>query len=245
MPAATVLPNLEALQERLGVRFRDPALLRHALVHTSYVHEHGLDRTQANERLEFLGDSILAFVTAKLLFARFPTALEGTLTTYRAALVCTDSLASIARKLGLGSALMLGRGERQAGGHRRSMLAAAFEAVVAAIFLDQGLAATEAFLEPLLTTALEHTLAGRIEENYKARLQEICQARLKQTPRYRVVGQSGPDHAREYVVQVSVSDQPAACGSGTSKQRAGQAAARLALEGLFGVPETHALSPGP
>lgn len=224
---------LLSMQQNLGVQFRNPALLREALTHTSYVNENPCEVTTDNERLEFLGDAILDFLVAEALFLRFPMAREGELTAMRAALVRTDFLARVARRLQLGSHLFLGRGEEASGGRQRGAnLCAALEAVVGAIFLDRGLDETRYLIHSLFGSAIDALGEAKTMRDPKSRLQERVQSQLHCTPVYRTVSESGPDHAKEFVVEVIVREQVLGTGSGSSKQAAEQAAARAALEAL-------------
>lgn len=223
------------LEELIGVPFHDERLLQSAFVHRSFLHEHperhvGLT---ANERLEFLGDAILNFVTAALLFARFPDYNEGGLTATRAALVKTSTLAGFARSLNLGPHIRISRGEdTPAARDRPALLADVFEAVLGAIYLDQGLEAARAFVTPFLERQLEAISSGVAELDYRTRLQEEAQGRLGLTPTYRTVGATGPDHQREFTIEVLLGERPIGVGVGPSKQAAAQAAARAALARL-------------
>jgi ribonuclease-3 len=229
------MPSLERLQTRLGVSFADERLLRSALAHRSFLHEHPdqaiglLD----NERLEFVGDAILTYLAATMLFARYPDRGEGELTGLRSALVKTGTLAGFARELGLGWHIRLSKGEDMSGARERdALLADTFEALVAAIYLDQGLEAATTFaagfFERQLARIEEHGLAL----DYKSRLQQRVQADRNITPRYRVVAETGQDPRREYTIEVTAGDEQLGVGAGPSKQAAAQAAARVALERL-------------
>lgn len=214
--------------------FRDPALLQRALTHASYANEHVGEAAAAlpaqdNERMEFLGDAILDFVAAAWLYRTHADADEGRLTRLRAALVRTTRLARFAEAIDLSRLLLLGKGEAEAGRARPSILADAFEALLGALYLDQGLAAVQAFLEPLLEEALPSILQENSERDAKTLLQEWSQSLLGVTPRYRLAGASGPDHARVFRVEVWLGDVLAAAGEGTSKQGAEQSAAREAI----------------
>lgn len=227
--------DLEALQEALGHRFRDPDLLLRALTHPSYVNEHPEDETGDNQRLEFLGDAVLDFVAGAWVFRNYPDFDEGRMTRLRAALVRTQTLAELARQVGIGEALRLGRGEEDAGGRERDAnLCDAFEAVVGALYLDGGMAASETFVAPLIGPVAEMTLAAEADWDFKSRLQEWSQAELGVTPRYRIVAERGPDHAKTFVAQVLLGKEVRGQGSGHSKQAAEQAAARAAWESVVG-----------
>jgi ribonuclease-3 len=236
------MPSLDTFMKRLGVRFADPRLLRSALTHRSFVHEHPDQALQLinNERLEFLGDSILNFVTATQVFERFPEHGEGELTTLRSALVKTTTLANFARALGLGSYIRLSKGEEASGARERdALLADTFEALVGALYLDGGLEAVRRFVGPLLERQIEAITEHGLTLDYKSRLQERVQAERNITPRYRVVSATGPDHRREFTIEVLAGDERLGVGQGPSKQAAAQAAARAALEQL----DAHAAQP--
>jgi ribonuclease-3 len=219
----------EQFARRAGLAFRDQGLLRRALTHRSYVNEHS-DALEDNERLEYLGDAALDFLTAAWLYKRFPEMDEGELTRLRSALVRTEQLAEFAREINLGEALLLGRGEEASGGRRRPLLlCSAFEALVGALYLDSGIETVNAFVEP----RIEHAARGLLEESTlvdpRSELQIRAQAEGGETPRYRTVQMSGPDHAREFVVEVCIDGQVAGRGQGRSKQDAAQEAAADAL----------------
>ena len=212
------------------MRFRRPELLREAMTHASWNNERGelTGPGRDNERLEYLGDAVLELVVGEYLFRRFPTYDEGQLTQLRAALVNTTSLARLAERLALGETLLLGRGAAKTGARELpSLLANAFEAMIGALFLDQGYrAATRVFLQNI------GDLAEWSDENFKGQLQEVSQERSGDTPHYRVVTAGGPGHRREYAAEVLLGDGVAGTGSGKTKQAAEQAAARDALDRL-------------
>lgn len=219
----------EEFARRAGLAFRDPGLLVRALTHRSYVNEHP-EALEDNERLEFLGDAALDFLSGAWLYNRFPETDEGQLTRMRAALVRTDQLAEFAREIGLGEALRLGRGEEVSGGRERApLLCGAFEALLGALYLDAGLEAVRAFIEPRLEQATMALLEDEGLLDARSQLQEWAQAKLGQTPRYRTIEARGPDHAREFVVEVTVGNSLRARGVGRSKQAAAQRAAAEAL----------------
>ena len=221
---------MEALEQKLNYTFRNRELLQEALQHSSYANEHRSCGICSNERLEFLGDSILGFVTAEHLFKTYPNLPEGDLTRMRAALVCEQSLYEVARHLGLGQYLKLGRGEEAGGGReRQSILADAVEAVFAAIYLDSDMASISRIIHAVL---LDQATAHVVEErrDYKTALQELVQREEGSTLLYQLVGESGPDHNKEFVFEVLVNGISAGRGSGHSKKEAEQAAARDALQ---------------
>src|SRR5258706_7637442 len=226
-------PNLSAYQKRLGIQFEDPSLLLRALTHRSYMHEHPDENVEDNERLEFLGDAILDFIAGEWLYHRLPEMPEGVLTRLRAGLVRNETLAVYAGALGIGNMLLLGKGEQEHGGRTRLRnLGGAFEAVAAALYLDQGLEAVRAFAIPSFGLVLDAMLREQSDKDAKSRFQEWAQANLNQTPVYRTVSVTGPDHAHEFTLEVAISGKVYGIGSGLSKQAAAQAAASAALKQL-------------
>lgn len=203
-----------------------------ALTHSSYINE-SPELDEDNERLEFLGDAALDFLTAAWLYRRFPEMDEGQLTRLRSALVRTEQLARFAEQIDLGEAVMLGRGEEASGGRTRvTLLCDAFESLIGAIFLDSGLEEVERFMEPRFQQAVEAVMTEHNLMDARSQLQIWAQAELGETPRYRTVATTGPDHARQFVVEVSVGGGPTAQGQGHSKQEAAQMAASQALEAV-------------
>lgn len=226
--------GVDALQRALGYRFRDSTLLRRALTHPSYVNEHPEHVARDNQRLEFLGDAVIDFVAAAWVYSNYAEFAEGRMTRLRAALVRTETLAQLARGVGIGRVLWLGRGEEEAGGRTRNPnLCDAFEAVVGAIYLDGGMAAAQAVVEQFLGPVARTTLDQAADHDAKSRLQEWSQAEKKVTPRYRIVSERGPDHAKVFEAQVLLGDRVVGQGSGRSKQAAEQDAAEAALELLM------------
>jgi ribonuclease-3 len=225
--------DLNSIQKQLGVTFDDLSLLQRALTHRSYLNEHPEHLWEDNERLEFLGDAVLDFITGAWLYHRFPEMDEGQLTRLRAGLVRTETLARFAERVGLGEALLLGRGEDESGGRtRQSNLCAVFEALVGALYLDRGMDVAQAFVEPFLSPALDDMLVHTGDKDAKSLFQEWSQATLGLTPIYRTVASEGPDHAKEFTVAVMVGTTECGRGIGHSKQAAAQAAARRALEAV-------------
>lgn len=213
--------------------FRDLSLLTRALTHRSYLNEHPEVSLEDNERLEFLGDAVLDFVVGAWLYNRFPELREGRLTSLRAALVKTDTLAGFAAAVGLPAQLRLGKGETESGGRaRQSLLCNAFEATIGALYLDQGLDAVRAFLQKLLPDEVERIITDERDRDAKSVLQEWSQAKHGRTPRYHTVHAEGPDHARSFTVEVKIGEQIVGRGVGPSKQIAAQAAASDALARL-------------
>jgi ribonuclease III len=217
------------LSQRLGLSFSNPALLTRALTHRSYVNEY--ESVEDNERLEFLGDAVLDFIVGAWVYNRFPEMPEGDLTKIRSALVRNDHLAKFARKLELGKALRLGRGEATSGGRNRdNLLGSAFEALIGALYLDAGLDAVHDFVNPILEDVRESIL-NQIQDP-KSELQEWTQSQKLGAPHYRVVSTNGPDHAVTFEMVVEIAGTEKGHGSGTSKSAAEHAAAKDAMKNL-------------
>ena len=227
--------RIETPQEfagRLGIGFSDYGLLVRALTHRSYANEH-IEVLEDNERLEFLGDAVLDFLVGAWLYDHFPEMKEGDLTRLRSALVRTDQLAEFGRKIGLGNAMRLGRGESDGGGRiRAALLCATFEALVGAIYLSHGIAAVQQFMEPMLIEAANRIIAARQERDPKSVLQEWIQSQGFDHPVYRTVRADGPDHAKVFEVEVIIQGQVTGKGLGSSKQAAAKAAAWEALKAV-------------
>lgn len=224
------MKELRLLEGSLQVSFSDYSLLERALTHRSFVNENPENVLEDNERLEFLGDAVLDFVVGAYLYNRFPEMDEGELTTLRAALVKTRTLAGFARELEIGQFLRLGYGEEENGGRKRHpILCAAFEAVVGAIYLDQGVEIVQDLVERLADPALVKIRENALHIDAKSEFQVWAQAQYNITPHYNVTGSTGPDHAKIFTVQVLIGDEPWGEGSGSSKQAAAQQAAGAAL----------------
>jgi ribonuclease-3 len=222
--------TLQEMAQRLGLKFNDLHLFRRALIHRSYVNEHP-EVLQDNERLEFLGDAVLDFLVAAWLYNHFPEMAEGALTRMRAALVGNQQLAEFSRQIGLGSLIFLGRGEIDGGGRERApLLGSLFEALVGAIYLDQGIPAVELFICPLLEAGSRQILAEQKDQDPKSILQEWVQSQGFGTPQYRTISSEGPDHERTFTIEVSVNGQVYGYGQGSSKRVAAKEAARAALQ---------------
>ncbi len=223
----------DSLQQTIGVVFNDVSLLKQAFQHASFVNENQAQSLTDNERLEFLGDSILNFIVARKICHDYPHYQEGELTVLRTILICEDTLAQLASELHLGRYLQLGKGEESSGGRERlSNLADTFEALIGAIYLDSGLTAAENFILANLKKKLELIKAEKSAENYKAKLQEFTQAEFKQLPSYHLVETSGPDHDKSFLVEVKLDGKVIGTGSGKSKKNAEIEAARLACQKL-------------
>lgn len=223
---------MDKLEEKLGYRFQNRALLENALTHSSYANENRGKGLQSNERLEFLGDSVLGMVTADYLYRAHPDLPEGDLTRTRAALVCEGSLVEVARALDLGKHLLLGRGEDAGGGRERpSIVADAVEALLAAVYLDGGIGSARRMITRFILDG-EGEKAG--SRDYKTALQELVQRESGQVLEYRLTGSAGPDHAKVFQVAVDLNGTPIGAGEGRSKKEAEQAAAKAAFAGLTG-----------
>ena len=219
-----------ALEQKLNYTFRNRALLENALRHSSYANESRDPAITSNERLEFLGDSVLGFVTAKYLYTHYPEMPEGSMTKLRAELVCEHALHKVAQDLELGNYIRLGRGEESSGGRTRtSILADAVESVIAAMFLDGGMDVAERFILDRVLSVLDKGLPVRDTDN-KTKLQEKVQLKHGQTLAYQVTGETGPDHRKEFTVSVLLNGEPVGSGTGFTKKEAEQAAAGDALE---------------
>jgi len=223
---------IKDLEAAIGYRFKNIMLLQNALTHSSYANERWHDSLKSNERLEFVGDSILGMVVAEHLYRTFPDRPEGDLTRMRADMVCEAALAKIADQLDLGKHLLLGNGEEQSGGRKRpSILADAVESVIAASFLDGGMAAAEGFIRKFVLCNVPTDKPANLD--YKTALQELVQQKKNQQLSYRLIGESGPDHDKKFEVEVTLNGTVVGTGTGTSKKRAEQNAAKAAMEKLF------------
>ena len=218
------------LEKKLNYTFRNQALLEEALNHSSYANEHRAGGLRSNERLEFLGDSVLGFVTAEFLFCQHPDLPEGDLTRIRAALVCEESLVEVAQSWGLGKYLMLGKGENAGGGRQRpSIQADAVEAVLAAVYLDGGIGPARRIIQKYI---LDREAEKSRNRDHKTALQELVQRESGQVLQYRLIGSSGPDHAKVFAVEVDLNGVCVGHGEGHSKKEAEQNAARSAIDKL-------------
>ena len=223
---------IKDLETAIGYRFKNISLLQNALTHSSYANERWHNSLLSNERLEFLGDSVLGMLVADYLYRTFPDRPEGELTRMRADMVCEHTLATAANRIGLGEHLQLGHGEEQGGGRaRESILADAMESVIAACFLDGGLDAALKIVRQFIL--VEVPVKKLHNADYKTALQELVQQKKNQVLSYAMVGQSGPDHDKKFDVEVSLNGQVVGKGSGSSKKRAEQMAAKTAIESLF------------
>lgn len=224
--------DLEQLQRALGVRFADAALLRAAVTHPSYANEHPAEQLATNERLEFLGDAVLGMVVAEALYGRYPEVEEGRLTEWRSQLVCGPTLSRVSAGLRLGDALLLGRGEESTGGRvREGNLERAYEALVGAVMLDQGLERARTFVLTTLAGELAAIDRDPAVLNPKGALQQLAQGEFGR-PQYVTVAESGPDHDREFTIEVHIDGETVGRGTARSKQQAEKDAARQAIDTL-------------
>ena len=223
---------IKDLEEAIGYRFHNISLLQNALTHSSFANERWHNSLLSNERLEFLGDSVLGMLVAEYLYRNFPNRPEGELTRMRADMVCEKTLASVAARIHLGDHLMLGHGEEQGGGRSRdSILADAVESVIAACFLDGGIEAAQKFIRTFIL--VEVPVSQMHNTDYKTKLQELVQQKKNQVLSYTLTGESGPDHDKHFTVAVSLNGGMVGQGEGRSKKRAEQEAARTAIRNLF------------
>lgn len=229
------MTNWDDCQKALGISFSDEPLLKQAFVHSSYLNENPDFILPSNERLEFLGDAILDFIVAERIYSEFPELPEGELTTIRSSLVCRETLAQVASLLKLGDWLVLGEGEDASGGRmRQSNLANAVEALIGAIYLDQGLVKAKEFVFKRLEPTLEKIKTGKTIPNYKALLQELVQKEKRSTPLYHLVAATGPDHNKQFTVEVLTEGEVLGRGTGKNKKAAETEAARLAWKNYGG-----------
>lgn len=225
------MPDFSSFSDQLGISFNTPDLLAEALTHRSYLNEHREYTGNHNERLEFLGDAVLELAVTDFLFKKFPTKPEGELTSFRAALVNTVSLAESAQKLDIDEFLLLSKGESRDTGRAREVIRAdAFEAIIGAIYLDAGYARAEAFVAKHLYGKIDEVIAKQSYRDAKSRFQELAQEKHDITPRYETLAEIGPDHDKRFTVGVFLGDKEIARGEGKSKQEAEQSAAQAALD---------------
>ena len=223
---------IKDLEAAIGYQFKNITLLQNALTHSSYANERWHSPLASNERLEFLGDSVLGMVVAEYLFSHFQDRPEGELTRMRADMVCEKTLAAVANRVNLGEHLLLGHGEEQGGGRKRdSILADAVESIIAASFLDGGMEAAKGIIQRFILSDVPVIKPHNMD--YKTALQEQVQQKKNQVLTYHLVGESGPDHNKQFAVEVQLNGKPIGSGIGSSKKRAEQDAARMALEALF------------
>ncbi len=231
------LKRLQELEERIGYRFADIALLDTALTHRSFVNENPALPVRDNERLEFLGDAVLELTISDLLMKTMPDSAEGQLSKLRAAVVNERPLADLARRFRLGELLLLGRGEESSGGRTKSsLLANAFESMIAALFLDAGFDRTAAFIRELFAPLIGQGADSVLYQDFKTAVQEVCQVRFRDVPRYLVLSETGPDHDKRFETGLVIGERVIATGTGRNKKEAEQQAAKAALERLDALP---------
>lgn len=222
--------NVAELQKELGITFNNPNTIEHAFIHRSHLNE-SKKFQESNERLEFLGDAILSFVVALYLYKRFPEATEGELTNYRASLVSRKFLGDVGNQLKLGEYLYLAKGEEEAGGRNNlTVLSNTYEALIGAVYLDQGIGATTEVIDKHVLGAIDEIISNKLYKDNKSELQEKAQSTFRKPPIYKVAYEEGPEHAKIFTVIVTVNDQIIGIGKGKSKQEAEQQAAKEALE---------------
>jgi ribonuclease III len=223
--------NYEEIEKKLGIVFKDKTLLDVALTHRSYLNEHKEASLQNNERIEFLGDAVLELIISSYLFKSYPNKSEGELTNIRAAVVRTESLAEESRNLGIGEYLRMSKGEKESGGRDKDyLLANTFEAVLGAIYQDQGIDVCKDYLERTLLKKVDRIVENNLFIDPKTQAQEIIQAQFKVTPIYEVIKQEGPDHDKKFTVALKINNKEIAVGTGSSKQKAEEEAAKTTVE---------------
>ncbi|MBI5004056.1 ribonuclease III [Candidatus Kaiserbacteria bacterium] len=224
------MPTFSTFEEKIGYTFKDRRLLEAAFTHRSYLNENRAPGREHNERLEFLGDAVLELVATEFLFAKYPDKPEGDLTAYRAALVNTVSISDAATKLGMNDYLLLSRGEAKDTGRARGIiLANAFEALIGALYLDDGYATARDFIDKHILYKADEIVEKRLWQDPKSRLQEVAQDKMGVTPTYELINQVGPDHDKRFMIAVFLGGTKAAMGEGRSKQEAEQDAAQKAI----------------
>jgi ribonuclease-3 len=224
---------MDKIEQVLGYSFKDKSYLKWALTHSSYANEHKKSDMKNNERLEFLGDSVLGLIISEYLYTHYLKQEEGQLTKMRAKIVCEASLGEAARNLGLGEVMLFGRGEELTGGRdRTSILSDAFEAIVAALYLDGGIEAAQVFVLRELRETIESAAVGKLFMDYKTKLQEVIQVKKGNRIRYEIFKEEGPDHAKLFYTHVILNDDVIGTGSGRSKKESEQEAAKEGLKRL-------------
>jgi len=221
---------IKDLEKTLGIQFKDNSLLKRALTHRSYLNENR-DVEKNNERLEFLGDAVLELIVSDHLYSNYPNRPEGELTSFRSAIVRTESLADASRELEYGKYLRMSKGEEETGGRDKDyILANTFEAVLGAIYLDQGYEQCKKLVDKILISKIKNIVERRLDIDSKTKIQEIAQAKYKETPTYEVLKEYGPDHNKKFVVGVKLGNKIIGKGKGESKQKAEEAAAQKGLK---------------
>jgi ribonuclease III len=219
------------IEKKLGLKFKNPELLKQALIHRSYLNENRGEELRNNERLEFLGDAVLELIISANLFVKFPNKTEGELTAIRSAIVRTESLAEESRRLDIGKHLLMSKGEKDSGGEDKDfILANTYEALLGAIYLDQGIEECKKFVERTVLKKLPRIISEELFIDPKTKIQELVQAKYKVTPTYRITKEQGPDHDKSFTVVLEVGNKLMAEGSGLSKQKAEEEAAQKAID---------------
>jgi len=232
--------ELKAFQRRIRCKFKRQSLLNLALTHKSFAYQGLYGDADHNERLEFLGDSVISLITSQYLYKKYPSLREGDLTKMRSQLVCADSLELCARSIDIGKYLLLGRGQlRSAGRERASNLARSFEALIGAMYLDRGLKVSEKFFINQIKGRLVDVQSGKISRDFKSLLQEKALQKFGVIPKYRVISERGPEHRKEFTVSVKIKNRRFGTGTGMNKKRAQQQSAKEALEKLRGEHDGH------
>ncbi len=222
--------DIKKFEKKVGLKFKNKDLLEKSLTHRSFLNEHDNQELRSNERLEFLGDAVLELVVSEHLFEKYPERPEGELTSFRAAVVRTSNLAKISRKLGLGEFLLMSKGEEMTGGREKEyLLANTLEAIIGALYLDQGYEPVKIFLEKHLIPQISTIIKYRLDIDAKTKLQEKTQSVFKETPTYKVIKEKGPDHEKVFTVVVKINGKVYGEGEGITKQKAEDTAAREAL----------------
>ncbi|MGI6423516.1 MAG: ribonuclease III [Candidatus Dojkabacteria bacterium] len=222
--------NIEGLEKNLNIKFKNKELLNTALTHRSFINENR-EVKEHNERLEFLGDAVLELIVSVFLFDKYRDRAEGELTSFRAALVKTDSLAEVAKGLGIGTYMNMSKGEEESGGREKDyLLANTYEAILGAIYLDSGYESCTKFVHKTLLHKIEDIVEKRLDIDSKTKIQELVQSIYKSTPTYEVVKEIGPDHSKEFTVVVKIDNKVIGHGTGSSKQRAEEQAAKEGIE---------------
>lgn len=225
--------DIEKFEKKIGLNFKNKELLKRSLTHRSFLNENSSDELKNNERLEFLGDAVLELVISEYLFHEYPDRPEGELTSFRAAVVKTDSLAKISKKLDIGEFLLMSKGEEMTGGREKDyLLANAFEAIIGALYTDQGYEPVKEFLTKHLTPQISTIVKYRLDIDSKTKLQEKTQDIFKTTPTYKVIKEEGPDHDKRFTIVVKIKGKVYGEGEGITKQKAEDAAATQALRKL-------------
>jgi len=224
------MPKENDIEKKIGIKFKNKKLLQTAFVHKSYINEHKENELDHNERLEFLGDAVLELVSTEYLYMNHPEQTEGEMTNFRSALVRGKTLASVGRKMGLGEYLFLSHGEENSGGRNKNyILANTLESLIGAIYLDQGFDVVKKFIQKNILVNLDEIMENNLHIDPKSRFQEVAQEKTEITPKYEVITQTGPDHEKKFECGVFLGEEMVATGTGTSKRKAEEDAAKKAL----------------